>query len=340
MRGRKHNLYSSLEENTHTTDLSFIDTLGENWKIVEEDDENIYFISEFGFLLKKNKINADRTYLFGTFENNEFYVSINGKKKTIAGIVASAFFKETRKFSKWSYLYKNRDPRDPSAKNLMIINENEKDIDAAEKNEYLKRMLKMKPVVIKENREKRHRKDNSVYEGTLLGFSNYRKYVCYARRFDYFFSPDGDGYREENKSNHKYQVKFKEKDGQIYTKVGSDEILLANIVFELFGENVPDNYYVTFKDGNPKNVNIENLDCVELPKIPDNKKMGVFLQNLSSLNYNAEEDTPVKLFNSKQEASEFFQIPIKRFNDILNTNGEIKVKIKESPYYHYIREIQ
>lgn len=337
MRGRKHNFYSALKENTHTTDMKYIDTLGENWKTFKTDDEYIYFVSEFGFLLSRNKETNERKYIFGKFEDNEFYVTIDGERETIANIVAKTFFKETRQYSKWTYLYKNRDPRDPSVKNLLIVNESQKNIDLKDEAVALKKLLKPKIVKVKENKEKRPRKENSVYTGNIFGFDEYKEFICYARRFKYYFSLDGDGYREENSSGNKYHVKTKIKDNQVYSKVGSDEFLTAYIVYELFGKNAPDNYKIEFIDGNSKNVDISNLKCIPLEPEPDNKPIGLYLQNLNSISYDGEEDTPIMTFASKKEAAEYFKIPIKRFNDIFNSIGEIKVKIKSSPYYHYLR---
>ena len=212
-----------------------------------------------------------------------------------------------------------------------------KNIDLKDEAMALKKLLKPKIVKVKENKEKRPRKENSVYTGNIFGFDEYKEFICYARRFKYYFSLDGDGYREENSSGNKYHVKTKIKDNQVYSKVGSYEFLTAYIVYELFGKNAPDNYKIEFIDGNSKNVDISNLKCIPLEPEPDNKPIGLYLQNLNSISYDGEEDTPIMTFASKKEAAEYFKIPIKRFNDIFNSMGEIKVKIKSSPYYHYLR---
>lgn len=125
MRGRKHNFYSALKENTHTTDMKYIDTLGENWKTFKTDNEYIYFVSEFGFLLSRNKETNERKYIFGKFEDNEFYVTIDGERETIANIVAKTFLKKLDNIQSGLICIKI-ETLETLCKNLLIVNESQK----------------------------------------------------------------------------------------------------------------------------------------------------------------------------------------------------------------------
>lgn len=337
MYGFKYTYYLDIEENNHTTDFTDIDK-AEKWKLFDFDDKYLYFVTNYGFLLRKDRKTGEREYLFGEFENNEYYVTIKNKRKTIASIVAETFVPKTREMKEWLYLYKNKDPQDPSIDNLIVINLNEKNIGIDEEN---KRLIKeLQPIV--PTKTKQERKQRTKKQDYQVNKDGYKKFVCYPRRFEYFFNKDGDCFREETISSSKYRIEPKTKDNaetdELYIKIGKDYYIAAYIIYELFGENPPDNYRIEYIDGDVNNISIENLKAIELPSFGNEKPLGLYKQDLGSKYFNEIEDETIDIYTRK-EASEFFEIPLRRLNDTLSEYGQIKVKLPNDNYFRYLREL-
>lgn len=218
--------YTENRRNRHTTEYRDIDDGGERWLRVYEDDESSYFVSDYGHVVKKDRVTFHREYMFGNIFRGEFYVPIGNRMLRVADLVVDAFLPKVRVcYKDYEIQYINEDKLDPSLSNIRIIGRDPKkllfDDDKPDDTS------SQEPYSISDQ-------PRYIQQIIDIKMDDYEELDTPSERFRYYFNRKGEGFMEDQKTHEKYIIPVYEDEGGKYVSVCRKKIKTADIAAKLF----------------------------------------------------------------------------------------------------------